>query len=227
MAATKPKYLYLRPFEFDERYEVRMNSWLSLALKIGVLGGALFSPVREVQIALACCLPILWFVVAPRSLDAPLLDQLRKSGDVYALSKKKGLLSVKNVSSDDDNWKKIVLDLLHSVDHVFFAPGTSDGTLWELDQICSESALLQKTVFLMPGEYLGETELDIPAIWSTFADRALVHGIEFPDYRRDGCAFGFDRLGDLRQFASSLNSRADFRGILRNSLRRIVGVRFA
>ena len=156
-----PYNLYLRPFYADR---------------------------RMVRNPLKSRLPFLPSFYQPRRVpwETVFMRSLRRLGRVISLGYPSSHLAADRIKVDDELWEDTFVLLAHFADRIFVWPSTTTGTLWEVEWLKSETALLSRCIFVVP--HFSEIP-DMPDGENWPSIRAALHeiGIQAPD--EDGVLF--------------------------------------
>lgn len=83
-------------------------------------------------------------------LETELARALEPCGLLVGLGRLGEGVGAGRISNKDEEWQALVIDLASRANTIFVVPGTSEGTLWELDYLKKDEGLRQKTLLIVP-----------------------------------------------------------------------------
>lgn len=124
------------------------------------------------------------------TLDLMISSEMRRTYPVIALDQEGEKLGAGRLSSADADWEDLVLLLMKQAKAIFIVPGTSQGVIWEVEQLRNYH---NKTVYIMPPAKYWQGEVEQQ--WDTTQKEYITRGIFFPSYRKTGALFRLNEHG--------------------------------
>jgi hypothetical protein len=150
-----------------------------------------------------------------RDLEAFLARAFETYQPLIALGKPGEHIGAGRIETDDASWQEKIDLLLKYAATIVMIPSYREGTLWEVDWLRANDALV-RTLFLLPPTD-SDTGLDVKSHWEQTAARFRDYGIILPPFDRRGAMFYIQpdgRPGRVENFPKKLRV-----GLVREILR--------
>lgn len=163
--------LFLRPFVFDNQLRVRNP-------QIDESRARHFIPYYST------------IVGNSTTLDAALAFAVRDYGELVAIGEQTGNMGATRFETNELDWRRHFAVLVDSASVIVVCTSQHAGTAWEVEQICSSTNLLKKSVFLLPP---GVVDEEMRGANLKGAARLLRRsGCQVPRDANEGECFAFD-----------------------------------
>jgi hypothetical protein len=95
----------------------------------------------------------------------------------------------------DRNWQEIFTKLARNATSIIIVPLPRPSTVWELNKLLDEPALLKKTMFVMPMRLRSGVQEQLEPFWAEIHDMMECRGLDFPRLDPAGRLFFLDDGG--------------------------------
>lgn len=170
----EPFSLYLRSFSQEGALKRRKGIWWYILIE-----GDIFGIDRE-------------------TIDLMISSEVRHNYPMIAFGRPGDKLGAGRLPATDPEWKALVLLLMKKAKVIFIVPSTSDGVLWEMEQLSRYH--YEKTILVMPPSkyYQGAAEKH----WRETLQELVHRGISLPVYDPKGALFLLDAQGQMARACS-------------------------
>ena len=182
----KPYFVYLRPFDIDNKFYAAPSGIPSDTTYVEEFG----------------------WPTADHDLESALANLVYSFGLLVAVSDKPGEAGAAHVKVHEARWQKDVFTLCSQAAGIFMVPFDYDGTAWEINMLV-EAGWLEKTFFIMPEEQGFARRLGMKWMTRDYRDlwekgQAHYANLHLPDYHKQGLIFQImDRQVTGYQFGST------------------------
>jgi hypothetical protein len=185
-------YLYLRAFETTGKLRVPLYLRLRM-LSLGLL---------QIQ---------------TNDLESYISNAVRRVAPLIALGQPGEAVGAGRIVTEDANWMRDIVGLMHRAKGILLVPSTRPGTLWEIETLKRE-ALLHKVIFIMPPRTHGE--FDTAERWELGRQAMHGHALEAPEHLERGLLFAVGADGKVSHVEPLLlNSARQVRKSMKRILR--------
>lgn len=166
-------WLYLRPFELDQRISTDHSSSNIFDLEQYTRSGK-------------------------DSLERILGDSIRNNFRLVGFGLPSDSISGFGRLGLHEDWKLKVSELMNKAALILVLPSSNPGTRWEIEELV-ENKYLSKTIFIMPPSTAKvELEQDLVEHWNSNIEALNRYtGLDFPSYDPKGCIFAFDKTSKV------------------------------
>jgi hypothetical protein len=167
----RPYFVYLRPFDIDNKFFAAPSGIPSDYTYIEEFG----------------------WPTAKHDLESALANMVYASGLLVAVSDKPGDAGPAHVTANGETWQKDVFALCNQAAGIFMVPFDYEGTAWEVNMLV-DAGWLDKTFFIMPEEQVFARRLgmkrmtrDYRMLWEE--GRKRYTNLALPPYQKQGLIF--------------------------------------
>ena len=140
-----------------------------------------------------------WLMGNQWDIEFALAWALAHTMDLIAIGQSPRALGAAKLSTTEENWKSLMLELSERARVIVIVPLARPSTLWEAVQVFNQPSLLRKTIFAMPPKrFLRLSTYKWRRLWAESQKSLLEENIRLPDYDPSGGLFLLSRSASVR-----------------------------